>query len=160
LEARSFRESITGGTVSANGETIPVAGFVHFYGLDIPVIPYDWGLATGSYSDAYVLVGSVGGRKTLYGEFNDMNQVPVRFDNAAKFFTTDGGRTLNWFEDDHTCVQPISEIQPRILAEMPWSLTRISNISCDTPAGEFFADPLSSSFIGGSSFSVATCDTV
>ena len=158
LEARAFRESISGGTISANGSTIEVEGFITVHGVRIPVIAYDWGLATGSYSDIYVLTGSVGGRKTLYGQWNDMSPVPTRYRDANKFFTTDGGKTLGYFESDHTCTQPVLEMQPRIVATAPWTLTRITNAECSTPGGELTGDPLSSSFyVGGSSFELAAC---
>jgi len=157
LEARTFRDNIEGGSINANGNAIQVEGFVNLHGLDVPVLSYDWGLATGSHSDVYVLTGSVGGRKVLHGQYNDMSQVQVRYENAGKFFSTDGGKVLGYFEDDETCLRPTSEIQPRIISWAPWTNTRITNVACDTPGGEIFADPTSSSFIGGSSFSIATC---
>ena len=158
LEARSFRDKISGGTVSANGNTIQVEGFVTIHGLPIPVISYDWGLQTGSYSDIYVLTGSVGGRKTLYGQWNDMRMVERRYEDANGYFTTDGGRTLGWYQANHTCVQPVLEIQPRLLSPAPWTNVRITNAMCGTPGGPLTFDPLNTSFFPGTSFSVATCE--
>ncbi len=158
LEARAFRNEISGGSVSANGNTISVEGFVNFHGLSIPVIAYDWGLQDGSYSDIYILTHAVGGRKVMMGQWNDMSQVSVRYSNASKFFVSDGGRTLNWFEDDHTCVAPVTEIQPRLVSWAPWSNVKITNVLANTPGGAITGDPLNTSFFeGGSSFSTAVC---
>ena len=159
LEARAFREGLMGGTFrAASGATIQADGVISIHGMQIPLISYDWGLQTGSYSDIYLLTGSVGNRKVLLGQFNDMSQVPVRYDDASKFWFSDGGRVLGWFEDDHACVQHVQEIQPRLLSYAPWTNVRITNASADTPGGHITFDPMSSSFFaGGSSFSVAEC---
>lgn len=159
LEARQFRENLMGGTIVANGNTIEVEGIITIHGLRIPVLSYDWGLQSGSYSDIYVLTGSVGGRKVLLGQWNDMRAVPQRYENAYKYFSVDGGRVLGWFENDHACVQQVLEMQPRIVSWAPWTNVRISNANAETPGGSITFDPLNTSFFpGGSSFSIATCD--
>jgi hypothetical protein len=158
LEARSFRENLMGGVVNANGNNIQVEGIVTIHGMQIPVLSYDWGLQSGSYSDVYVLTGSVGGRKTLTGQWNDMRQVPVRYENANKYFSTDGGRALGWFENDQACVQQIQEMQPRLVSWAPWTNVRISNVNAETPGGHMTFDPLNTSFFPGTSFSIAVCD--
>lgn len=159
LEARAFRENLMGGTFrAASGATIQADGVITINGLQIPLIAYDWGLQTGSYSDIYLLTGSVGNRKVLLGQFNDMRQVPVRYEDAYKFWFADGGKVLGWFENDHACVQHVQELQPRLLSYAPWTNVRITNVSADTPGGHITFDPLSTSFfVGGSSFSIAEC---
>ena len=157
LEARQFRNNLAGGTITANGNQLQVEGFVTIHGMQIPVVSYDWGLQNGSYSDIYVLTGSVGGRKVFNGQYNDFRSVPVRYENAYKYFTTDGGRVLGWFENDHACVQQVQEIQPRLISWAPWTNVRITNASADTPGGHLTFDPLNTSFFPGSSFSIAVC---
>jgi hypothetical protein len=157
LEARAFREKLAGGTIQANGNTVEVEGIVTIHGLQIPIISYDWGLQNGSYSDIYVLTGSVGGRKTMIGQYNNFTSVPVRYENAYKYFTTDGGKVLGWFENDHACVQQVQEIQPRLVSWTPWANVRITNVNVETPGGHLTFDPLNTSFFPGTSFSLATC---
>jgi len=159
LEARAFRESLMGGTFrAASGATIQAEGVIYTNGVRLPIISYDWGLQTGSYSDIYLLTGSVGSRKTLIGQYNDMRQVPVRYQDAYKYWYSDGGKVLGWFENDHACVQHIQEFQPRVVSWAPWTNVRFSNFSADTPGGFITFDPLATSFYpGGSSFSVASC---
>lgn len=159
LEARAFRESLMGGTFrAASGATIQADGVITINGLRIPLISYDWGLQTGSYSDVYLLTGSVGNRKTILGQFNDMRQVPVRYEDAYKFWFADGGKVLGWFENDHACVQHVQEFQPRLLSYAPWTNVRFTGISADTPGGHITFDPMDTSFfVGGGSFSIAEC---
>lgn len=156
LEARAFREGLMGGTFNANNTTIQAEGIIRIHGVAIPIITYDWGLQQGSSaSDIYLLTGSVGGRKVLNGQFNDFRAIPTRYDNASKYFTTDGGRVLGYFETDHTCLQQVSEMQPRVVMWAPWLQVRISDVTASTPGGPFEADPLSSFFYGGTSFELA-----
>lgn len=157
LEARRFRESLMGGSFTANGTTIQAEGIISVGGVTIPLISYDWGLQNGSYSDIYLLTGSVGGRKILMGQFNDMRSIPTRYENAGKFFNTDGGKVLGWFETDHTCVTQVQEMQPRVVSYAPWTNVRITNVYANTPGGHLTADPLDTSFFPGTSFSVAAC---
>lgn len=158
LEARRFRESLMGGTFTANGTTIQAEGVISVNGVSIPLVSYDWGLQTGSFSDVYLLTGSVGGRKTLQGQFNDFRSIPVRYADAFKYFSTDGGKVLGYFENDHTCVQQVAEMQPRLVAWAPWCLVRITDILAGTPGGSISNDVMSTSyFYGGSSFSPAVC---
>lgn len=158
LEARAFRNNLSGGSITANGNTITVEGFIKILGMDIPVLSYDWGLTDGTTSDIYLLTHKVGQRKVLVGQWNDMSQVPVRYQNAYKFFSTDGGKTLNWFENDHTCVEPVSETQPRLVSDAPWTNMRITSVTANTVGGAITYDPLNTSFFaGGSSFSTAAC---
>jgi len=157
LEARRFREDLMGGTFTANGTTIQAEGIISVNGVRIPLVSYDWGLQTGSYSDIYLLTGSVGGRKTLMGQFNDFRSIPQRYDNAYKFFTTDGGKVLGYFEDVHTCVTQVQEMQPRLVAYAPWTLVRITDVSADTPGGFITPDVMSTSFFPGTSFTLAEC---
>jgi hypothetical protein len=156
LEARAFREGLMGGTFSANGTTIQAEGIIRIHGVAIPIITYDWGLQQGSSaSDIYLLTGSVGGRKVMNGEFNDFRSIPTRYENAFKFFTTDGGKVLGYFETDQTCVNQVSEMQPRLVMPAPWLQVRIADVTTSTPGGPFEADVLSSFFYGGTSFELA-----
>ena len=156
LDARAFRNTLEGGSVRANGNTIQVEGFVTIHGLPIPVISYDWALQNGSYSDIYILTGSVGGRKILNGQYNDLGMVPQRYENAYKYFSTDGGRVLGYFNNTQTCVEQVSEMQPRLVSWAPWTNVRITNVNASTPGGHWDNDPLETSFFP-SSFSVAVC---
>lgn len=159
LEARAFREALMGGTFrAASGATIQAEGVITVQGLRIPIISYDWGLQHGSYSDIYLLTGSVGNRKTLNGQFNDFRSIPVRYADAFKYSYTDGGRVLTYFENDQTCVQNVFEMQPRLVAWAPWTLVKIANVSADTPGGHLTFDPLNTSFFPGTSFELAACD--
>lgn len=156
LEARAFREGLMGGTFTANGTTIQADGIIRIHGVAIPVITYDWGLQQGSStSDIYLLTGSVGGRKVLNGQWNDFRSIPVRYENAFKYFVTDGGKMLGYFEDKHTCVEQVYELQPRLVMPTPWLQVRLSGVSASTPGGPFESDPLSSFFYGGTSFELA-----
>lgn len=160
LEGRAFRESLMGGTFrAASGATIQAEGVITINGMRIPVLSYDWALQDGSYSDIYLLTGSVGNRKILTGQFNDLSQVQTRYEDAYKYWSSDGGKVLGWFENDHTCVQHVQEMQPRLLSYAPWTNVRFTSVSADTPGGHITFDPLSTSFFaGGSSFSIAQCD--
>lgn len=160
LEARAFREALMGGTFrAASGATIQAEGVISVNGLRIPLISYDWGLQTGSYSDVYLITGSVGNRSVFSGQFNDMRQVPVNYPDAYKYSYTDGGKVLTYFENDQTCVQNVFEMQPRLVAPAPWTAARFTNVFAATPGGHIDGDPLDTSFYsGGPSFSVAACE--
>ena len=160
LAARQFRETLAGELFRApNGNTIQSEGTITIHGLRIPLISHDWGLQSGSTSDIYMLVGGVGSRQTLYGEYNNMNRVVADYPDAD-FAASDGGKMLHILNDtDWTCVLEGSEFQGRVVAYAPWTLVKISNVSAETVGGTLDNDPLSSSFFpGGSSYSVAECN--
>jgi hypothetical protein len=160
IEARAFRENLMGGTFrAASGATIQAEGMISVNGVTIPIISYDWGLQTGSYSDAYLLTGSVGTRRVLTGQFNDMRQVPVSYEDVQKYWYSDGGKVLGWSETGQTCLADTMEWQPRLVSPAPWTNIRFVGLSADSPGGAIEFDPLSTSFFpGGGSFEVASCN--
>lgn len=149
LEARGFRDGLNGGLFGD--------GRIFIDGLEIPLVYYDWELLNdgGTGGDMYLLTGRVGNMKTLMGEYFNMNSVPAGYPELD-YFATDGGRILGWFERDHTCIQQIHEMQPRIVSWAPFLNARFQNVGCTQPGGPISADPTFSFFIE-SSFPTAYC---
>jgi len=148
-EARTFRNSLLGGRFGDGQITLD--------GFTIPLLGYDWELIQGPHcGDIYLLVGAVGNVKTLHGEYLNMNSVPAAYPEAD-YSVSDGGRFLRWVQRDHTCVQQIAEIRPRILSWAPWTNVRFQDVCCDTPTGPLSPDPCDTSFFPETSFSVAEC---
>lgn len=137
-EDRAFRQSLLGGMFGA--------GHITIEGVDIPIIPFDYGLINSNNTfDAYLLTRGAGNRRWLYGQYNDMNPVAARAPGGLHM-ATDGGRLLTWPVSDHTCVEQIVEMQPRLVLEAPWAQARISDVSCDALGGPISADPWSEYF--------------
>ena len=135
-EDRLFRDSLNGGMFGAGEITIE--------GLVIPIMPFDYGLInSGNTFDAYLLTRGIGNRRWLYGQYNNMNPVSAR---SPEYRATDGGRLLEWDVEDHTCVERVVEMQPRLVLEAPWAQVRISDISCDALGGPLSGDPWSEYF--------------
>lgn len=160
LEARQFRETLAGELFRApNGNMIQSEGTITIHGMRIPLISHDWGLQDGSTSDVYLLVGGVGARQTLYGEYNDMRRVEQDYPDRSGFASSDGGKMLHIMQDnDWTCTLEGSEFQGRLVAYAPWTLMKVSNVAADTVGGSITSDPLGSSFYGGTSWDVAACE--
>lgn len=145
--ARNFRDSLNGGMFGA--------GRIYLHGFEIPILPYDWGLINSATNfDAYLLTGQIGNVKLMNGQYNDMNFAAQA--RAGRFNATDGGRLLQYYQDDHTCDKIILEMQPRILSWAPWANARFQNVSCETSLGPISADP-ENEFFPNSSFSIANC---
>ena len=73
----------------------------------------------------YFLTLQAGNMRLLQGQYNNMNNVPsITGIPGGSFVATDGGRLLTWAQANHTCVQQIVEMQPRILAWAPWAEAR------------------------------------
>lgn len=148
-EARQFRNGLLGGMFGF--------GKIFLDQFEVPLVGYDWGTIVGpSRGDIYLLTGQVGSIKTLNYQNLDMTTVPDAYPEADYRYS-DGGRFLHWVERDHTCVQQISEVRPRLLSWAPWSNARFQNVQCDTPTGPLSADPCDTSFFPETSFSVAEC---
>ncbi len=149
-EARQFRQQLNGGMFGD--------GRIYLDGFEIPLLAYDWGTINGpTTADIYLLTGRVGNIRTLNGQFNDMRSVPGSYPGGVEYAYTDGGRILTWTNRDHTCVQQIVEMQPRILAWAPWAQARFQDVVCAQPGGPLSPDPLETSFFPETSFSVAAC---
>jgi hypothetical protein len=149
FEARTFRNSLLGGRFG-NGK-------IMLDGFEIPLLGYDWELIGGPHcGDIYLLVGAVGAVKTLMGQYLNMNTVPGAYPEAD-YSVSDGGRFLRWVQRDHTCVQQIAEIRPRVLSWAPWTNIRFEDVCCDSPTGPLSPDPCETSFFPETSFSVAEC---
>lgn len=138
FEARRFRDALNGGLYGAGQITIE--------GVVIPIMPFDYHLISGlSLFDAYLLTRGVGGRRWLYGQFNNMNPVAAKM-AGGEYSAIDGGRILTWNVEDHTCEERVAEMQPRLICEAPWAQVRISDVSCTTLAGPISVDPWSEYF--------------
>jgi hypothetical protein len=139
-ESRDFRESLNGGMFGA--------GVITIEGVQIPLLPFDYGLITSdTLFDAYLLTRGVGNRRWLYGQYNDLSKAAAApADSAGEFQSTDGGRLLTWGVGDHTCTERVVEMQPRLILEAPWAQVRISDISCTPIGGVLSADPWSEYF--------------
>jgi hypothetical protein len=149
FEARTFRNNLLGGRFGH--------GRIFLDGFEIPLLGYDWELIQGPHcGDIYLLTGSVGNVKTLNGEYLNMNTVPGAYPEAD-YSVSDGGRFLRWVQRDHTCVQQIAELRPRMLSWAPWTNARFQDVCCDTPTGPLSPDPCETSFFPETSFSVAEC---
>ena len=121
------------------------AGHIELDGVEIPIMPYDWGLInSGQTFDSYLLTGAVGNVKLIQGQFNDLSIAAS--ERADKFAATDGGRLLNWAEDRHTCEVQVVEMQPRLLMWAPWAQARIMDAVCEVPGGVISADPWNNYF--------------
>lgn len=137
-EDRAFRNSLVGGMFGA--------GQIMIEGVTIPIIPFDYHLlSTGNTFDAYLLTRGAGNRRWLYGQYNDMNPVAAQ-SVIPGYSATDGGRLLTWGVGDHTCVERVVEMQPRLVCEAPWAQVRIHDITCDPIGGPMSADPWSEYF--------------
>jgi len=148
-EARTFRNQLLGGRFGDGQITLD--------GFTIPLLGYDWELIQGPHcGDIYLLIGAVGNVKTMHGEYLNMNTVPAAYPEAD-YSVSDGGRFLRWVQRDHTCVQQIAELRPRILSWAPWTNVRFQDVCCDTPTGPLSPDPCDTSFFPETSFSVAEC---
>jgi hypothetical protein len=138
FEARTFRNGLVGGMFGAGAITIE--------GVTIPIIPFDYGLINSSTSfDAYLLTRGAGNRRWLYGQYNNMTPVAGKVPGGL-YQATDGGRLLTWGVGDHTCVERVVEMQPRLILEAPWAQVRIHDVSCDNLGGPQSADPWSEYF--------------
>ena len=148
-EARTFRNSLNGGMFGD--------GKIYLDGFEIPLISYGWNLIKGpTLADAYVLTGSIGGVKTISGQYLDMTTVPSGYPEAG-YTSTDGGKMLTWLERDKTCVYREVEIQPRLLMWAPWAQARIQSIRCTQPGGVLSPDPWETSFFPETSFDTPVC---
>jgi hypothetical protein len=140
FEARRFRDNLNGGMFGA--------GRIFIEGFEIPLMPWDWGLigAGGAKFDMYMLVGAVGSYKTLFGQYNDMDAVVAKKDPGEPYWSTDGGRLLGWYENDHTCEKRIVEMQPRLVSLAPWTIARFKDIVCNIVGPALSGDPWSAYF--------------
>lgn len=131
LEGRNFRTGLMGGAYGA--------GRIYLDGFEIPIMPYDFGLIDSvNQFDMYMLTGQVGSMKLLNGEYNDLNAATGK---APNYVAIDNGMLLTYPQDDHTCVQEIVEMQPRMLCWAPWAQARIQDVVADVPGGIISADP-------------------
>jgi hypothetical protein len=148
-EARTFRNNLNGGMFGY--------GEIQLDGFRIPLIGYDWGLQSGpTRGDIYMLTGSIGTTRLLNGQYLDMRGAPGAWPEAL-FNVTDGGRVLQWAERQHTCMQRIVEMQPRILSWAPWAQARIEEVVCHGIGLPIVADPENTSFFPEKSFIPASC---
>lgn len=148
-EARTFRNQLLGGMFGD--------GRIYIDGFEIPLISYDWGLTQGpTTADIYLLTGKIGNVRLLNGQLLDMRAVPGGYPEAGYSYT-DGGRILTWVERDHTCVQQIVEMRPRLLSWAPWANARIQNVVCNQPGGPLGPDPCDASYFVETSFTPASC---
>lgn len=135
FEARRFRDNLNGGAFGAGAITLD--------GYIVNLLPFDYGLvnAGGSSFDMYFLVRSVGGFRTFYGQFNDMNPVAAKMTGTGPNYNAlDGGRLLVWSEADHTCEKRFVEMQPRLVLLAPWLQARIQDVTCDVIGGVLSQD--------------------
>lgn len=151
FEARTFRNNLLGGMFGDGQITLD--------NITIPLLGYNWGLVNGpTTGDIYLLVGSIGTIKTMQYQHLNMNSVSQSgYVDADQFAPTDGGRFLHWNNTDHTCIQQIMEIRPRMLSWAPWTNARFQDVVCGTPLGPLSPDPCDTSFFPETSFSVAEC---
>jgi hypothetical protein len=151
FEARRFRETLNGGMFGA--------GKIFLDGFEIPIVPFNSQLINGPTAfDAYLLTLKVGGVRLVEGQYNDMRNIPsiTGLPSGVKV-PTDGGRLLTWLQADHTCMQSIVEMQPRLLMWAPWAQARFMDVVCAGPVGPLSPDPDESSFFPESSFITAEC---
>lgn len=149
FEGRRFRDSLNGGMFGA--------GRIYLDGFEIPLIAYDWDLIQGpTTADIYLLTGAVGGVKTISGQLLDMRPVPGTYPGTSYAYT-DGGKVLTWTDQDHTCVQQIVEMRPRLLMWAPWACARFEDVVCAGPGLPKSPDPCELSFFPEKSFFPAEC---
>lgn len=148
FDARTFRDRLNGGMFGV--------GQIVLDGFTVPILPYDYGLLTGpNRFDAFLLTGSVGNVKTLSGQYNDMTRAAdLRPD---RYTATDGGRTLLYWQDDHTCEKRIVQMEPRLLNWAPFLQARFQNLRCAIPGPVQGQDPTETSFYPETSFLPAVC---
>ena len=141
FEARTFRDRLNGGLFGA--------GRIFLDGFEIPLIPYEWGLNHGTNrGDIYFLTLKAGNVRLIEGQYNNMANTPrvPGLPAGIGYVSTDGGRVLTWPIWDHTCVQQVVEMQPRILMWAPWAQARIMDVRCAGVVGPISPDPTESSF--------------
>lgn len=143
LEAREFRQGLTGGLYGA--------GKIFLDGFEIPLINYDWALQKGpTRSDAYLLTRKVGSVRLINGQYNDLRVAAEK--RPDWYDATDGGRLLTWVNSEQTCDQREVEMQPRILMYAPWAQARFTDVKCTQPGPYLSPDPTESSFFPETSF--------
>lgn len=149
-EARTFRNNLLGGMYGD--------GRIFIDGYEIPLIAYDWELTQGpTTADIYLLTGKIGNMRLINGQLLDMRAVPGGYPEAGYTYT-DGGRLLTWTERDHTCVQQIVEMRPRLLSWAPWANARFETVVCNQPGGPMSPDPCeAASYFPETSFTPASC---
>lgn len=141
LEARRFRDSLLGSLYGYGRITLD--------GLEIPVISYDWGTIQGpTRGDIYFLTGQLGTQRLINGQYLSMSNVERSGYPGAleKFDVLDGGKLLTWSESDHTCIEQILEMRPRLLSWAPWAQARIEDVACAGVLGPLSPDPCDTSF--------------
>lgn len=149
-EGRTFRNDLLGGLFGA--------GRIYLDGFEIPLIAYDWDTIHGTQrGDMYLLTGRQGNVPLIQGQLDDMRQVAAG-DKFGNFVVTDGGRVLTWQVQDHTCVEEIAEMRPRMLMWAPWAQTRFQNVECVSYHGPISPDPWATSFAYETSFTSAACE--
>lgn len=147
-EAINFRNSLNGGIYNA--------GVITIDGLPIPIMAYDWGLMkSGTLSDIYLLIGSVGSVQIWFGEHLSADEAARNF-GAQGYFSTDGGRILGTVVTENECSQLREWMHPRIYTRAPWLQARIRDVMCVDAIDPLSPDPESSFFVTNS-FNAADC---
>lgn len=149
-EAIAYREGLNGGTYGD--------GRIYLDGFEIPLIAYDWETMHGnSRGDVYFLTGHLSGLPLLYGQMHNLTAASSGGVVTGWMEPLDGGRVLTWRNPDHTCVQWIVEMQPRLVALAPWAQARFQNVECAPLGGVISPDPDETSFFPDTSFNSAPC---
>ena len=147
-EARQFRNGINGGLFGFGTITIEQ--------VPIPILAYDWGLIKSpSFSDVYLLTGSVGSVRLWEGELLSATSAVQAYGDRSSYFSTDGGRVLAKYVEDNLCIQLRAWLRPRMWTRAPWAQVRFQNVSCTQPGGIISPDPEETSWYPESSMTAA-----
>lgn len=119
-----------------NSMQLPIDGRMYPVILDSQ-IPETPGQANGVCSDIYFLTTRISGRTVTYGQFQDFNKTygRVRNEMVSMFGSddiaiTDNGRFALARSNVRGCFDIQAYVKPRIVAEMPQLLGRITNVCC------------------------------
>lgn len=116
---------------------------IPIYGKWYPVvldsqIPESTGQANGICSDIYFITKAINGEQITYGEYQDFNKTygKVRNELVSLFGSddiaiTDNGRFALVRDNSRGCFDIQVYTKPRIIARMPWLLSRIRNVCCN-----------------------------
>jgi len=140
LEARTFRNSLNGGTYGMGQITVD--------GVPVPIVTYDWQAMTQTapyhVGDIYVLTKKIGNVPVLWGQYIDMSQPAAAFQEQAGYAhykALDGGKFLAYWKTDNECTQAVLTFRPNLYCSAPWAQARIYDVGCDRPLNPISPDP-------------------
>lgn len=147
LEAKDARKQLNGGLFGY--------GFIELDGEIIPILPYDWGLLSGTPADPrvdmYLLTTGIGDIRFWEGQFLSAETALKRYMADAPdsdFRSLDGGRVFVKRITDNLCRSLSVWMALRLFCYAPYAQARIQDIDVSPYLGHVSSDPISDFFPG------------